>query len=363
MKSAKQIADLFDVLESITDGFAAYDGDLNAIYVNHRMADFYGLTQEYMIGRNVAEFVNKPENMQFFYQALNEKRQVTYDTHHPGHDKWYDVRLYPTRDGICVYSRDVTERKKHELEIQRLNAELERRVAERTLQLEHANKELESFAYSVSHDLRAPLRAIDGFSQALEEDAAEKLDAPSKRLLGRVRSATARMAELIDALLGLAKIARHEIHYRPVNLSEMAESLASEMHAAHPERSVTVTIEPELHASGEAPLLRAVLQNLMNNAWKFTRNAPSATISVGRAPETGEFYVRDNGAGFDARFSRQLFGAFHRLHTQDEFEGTGIGLATVARIIHRHGGAIRAEGQVGQGATFFFTLPETRTDP
>ena len=206
------------------------------------------------------------------------------------------------------------------------------------------------------------MRAIDGFSLALEEDAAESLDDSSKRLLGRVRKATTRMAELIDALLSLAKIARHEIHYRPVNLSDISESLAAELHDAHPERSVTVTIEPGLQAIGESPLLRAVLQNLMMNSWKFTKNVAAATIVVGRDSQTGEFYVRDNGAGFDARFSKQLFGAFQRLHTQQEFEGTGIGLATVARIVHRHGGAIRAEGEPGKGATFYFSLPETKTD-
>ncbi|HET6895373.1 MAG TPA: ATP-binding protein, partial [Candidatus Baltobacteraceae bacterium] len=231
-----------------------------------------------------------------------------------------------------------------------------RRVTERTMQLELANKELESFAYSVSHDLRAPLRAIDGFSQALEEDYGPLLDGAGTNYLGRVRAAARRMGDLIDALLKLARVARHAITPVPVDLSRVAESIAADLQSVEPERAVEFRIVPGLRAMGEPLLLRAVLENLVGNAWKFTRHTPQALIEFGR--EGQEYYVRDNGAGFDMAYANKLFGAFQRLHSADEYEGTGIGLATVARIIHRHGGEIRAHGIVGAGATFWFTLPQ-----
>ncbi|HET6896563.1 MAG TPA: ATP-binding protein, partial [Candidatus Baltobacteraceae bacterium] len=235
-----------------------------------------------------------------------------------------------------------------------------RRVTERTMQLELANKELESFAYSVSHDLRAPLRAIDGFSQALEEDYGTLLDGAGTSYLGRVRAAARRMGDLIDALLKLARVARHAITPVPVDLSRVAESIAADLQSVEPERTVELRIAPGLRALGEPLLLRAVLENLMGNAWKFTRKTPEAVIEFGL--EGQEYYVRDNGAGFDMAYANKLFGAFQRLHSADEYEGTGIGLATVARIIHRHGGEIRALGSVGAGATFWFTLPQVEDE-
>ncbi|HEY5349469.1 MAG TPA: ATP-binding protein, partial [Candidatus Lustribacter sp.] len=240
-------------------------------------------------------------------------------------------------------------------------AELERRVMERTHQLELANKELESFSYSVSHDLRAPLRAIDGFSQALVEDYDGALDERARGYLERVRRAAQRMADLIDALLALAKVARVPIVTAPVDLTALAQAAIGELRDGEPGRHVQVTIEPGLHARAEPHLIAIVVQNLLGNAWKFTRRTPESEITVGKNG-AGEFYVRDNGAGFDMTYASKLFGAFARLYGSQEYEGTGIGLATVARIIHRHGGHIRAEGAIDAGATFSFTLPSDGPD-
>jgi signal transduction histidine kinase len=208
----------------------------------------------------------------------------------------------------------------------------------------------------VSHDFRAPLRAINGFSAALLEDYGADLDGRARGYLDRVRRAAQRMAQLIDALLNLAKVARTPITFAPVNLTALAESVAAELREDDPHRAVSVDIEQGLEAQGEQQMLQIVLANLLGNAWKFTRQLDDAQVRVGKNGE-GEFYVRDNGAGFEMSYANKLFGAFARLHSNDEYEGTGIGLATVARIIHRHGGSIRAEGSVGEGATFYFTLP------
>ncbi len=243
-------------------------------------------------------------------------------------------------------------------EISRLNEELERRVAERTALLEATNKELEAFSYSVSHDLRAPLRGIDGFSQALLEDYADKLDATGRDYLERLRAGSQRMAQLIDDMLGLSRITRSELRREAVDLSAMAREIAEELRKSQPERCVEFIIAPDIVADGDPKLLRLMLGNLLGNAWKFTGKHTTARIEFGRKEQEGEavFFVRDNGAGFDPAYSGKLFGAFQRLHSVAEFEGTGIGLATVQRIVHRHGGRIWAEGEVEKGATFYFTL-------
>ena len=226
--------------------------------------------------------------------------------------------------------------------------------------LESANKELESFSYSVSHDLRAPLRSIDGFSLALLEDYAEKLDEEGREHLQRVRSATQRMAELIDDMLTLSRVTRSEMRLVKVDLSAMAKSIAAELRRSQPERKVEFVIAEELLAHGDGGLLKAALENLMGNAWKFTSKRPAAKIEFGAAQHNGApvYFVRDNGAGFDATYANKLFGAFQRLHAETEFSGTGIGLATVQRIVHRHGGQVWAEGEIGHGATFYFTLSD-----
>jgi light-regulated signal transduction histidine kinase (bacteriophytochrome) len=231
-------------------------------------------------------------------------------------------------------------------------------VARRAAELDVLNKELEAFSYSVSHDLRAPLRSIDGFSQALLEDYAARLDDDGKALLGRVRAASQRMAQLIDALLDLARVSRGALRRGRVNLSLAARRVADTLHDSAPERQVEFVIAEEVMAEGDWRLLRVVLQNLFGNAWKFTSQNARARIEFGVTTVEGEkaYFVRDDGAGFDMAFAAKLFGAFQRLHASAEFPGTGIGLATVQRIIHRHGGRVWADGAVGQGATIYFTL-------
>ena len=229
-------------------------------------------------------------------------------------------------------------------------------------ELEGTNRELEAFSYSVSHDLRAPLRSIDGFSQILQEDYEGVLDDEGLGYLGRVRAASGHMATLIDDLLDLSRVGRRPLRREPVDLTGLAEGIVEDLRVSEPEREVEFVAGEGIEAWGDISLLKVALENLLGNAWKFTAREPRARIEFGanRNPGPGflapVYYVRDNGAGFDQKYADKLFGAFQRLHGQDEFEGTGIGLATVARIVHRHGGRVWAEGEVGEGATFYFTL-------
>ena len=283
-----------------------------------------------------------------------------------GNYRWHLIRAMPIRDehnkvmswfGTCT---DIEGQKRVEGQVRELNTALERRVCERTAQLQASNKELEAFSYSVSHDLRAPLRSIDAFSQLVREDYGDKLDDQGKQYLGIVGDASRQMGRLIDDLLHLSRVTRSEIHRQPVDLSAISEQIFARLRQAEPERQVEISIAPNLSAEGDERLLRIALENLLNNAWKFTSRKPDARIEVGSEVLAGqtEFFVRDNGAGFDMAYAAKLFGAFQRLHSTAEFPGHGIGLATVQRIISRHGGQIRASGAVDRGATFYFTLPK-----
>ena len=258
--------------------------------------------------------------------------------------------------GACM---DISDRKKAEKKIIELNTELEQRVIERTEQLSAANKELEAFSYSVSHDLRAPLRSIDGFSQALLEDYQEKLDDTGKTYLDRVRRATQRMGLLIDDMLKLSRITQAEMKRESLDLSAIVRDIVEAKRKSEPDRVVDVAVQEGIMVQGDPYLMRIALENLLDNAFKFTGKGAHPQIEFGavlRDRETACF-IRDTGAGFDMAYVDKLFGAFQRLHTSDEFPGTGIGLATVQRIIHRHGGRVWAEGETGKGATFYFTLP------
>src|SRR5665647_1008424 len=281
-----------------------------------------------------------------------------------GTTRWLYGRAWVSKDNtgkplrLMGANTDVTERKLAELEVLRMNAELEQRVSQRTHELEAANRELEAFAYSVSHDLRAPLRGIDGWSLALLEDYSASLDERARQYLNRVRAETQRMGNLIDDLLQLSRVSRGEMKLDQVDITALANRVIVRLRDAQPERSMEFVVEPALVAFGDVRLLEIALTNLFSNAIKFTGTRDKALIEFGSIEKDGEmaFYVRDNGAGFDMAYAGNLFGAFQRLHKVSEFPGTGIGLATVQRIFRRHGGRVWAEARVNRGATFCFTL-------
>ena len=268
--------------------------------------------------------------------------------------------MFKGRRAVHVLVNDVTERARIERELMSLNIELEERVTARTGELTAANNELEAFTYSVAHDLRAPLRGIDGFSALLVEHSRSKLGPDEAGYVDRIRSASQRMGAMISDLLDLSRVSRSELYKLPVDLSAMACEIRDELQRLAPARTVDWEIAPDLRARGDPGLLRLVLDNLLGNAWKYSTEAERPTIAFGRRPGPGgraEFFVRDNGVGFDMQFAGKLFSVFQRLHSADKYEGTGIGLATVKRIIERHGGGVRGEAALGKGATFSFWLP------
>jgi len=296
----------------------------------------------------------KEESMNF------EKRYI----HKNGQIVWTEVNVFLQRDhhGLPAFFitsiNDITQRKQQEEEIRKLNTDLEQRVIERTRQLESINKELEAFSYSVSHDLRAPLRSIDGWSLALYEDYNDTLDEKGKGFIDRVRKESQRMGHLIDDLLQLSRVTRSEMHRIDVDLSSLANTIASRLLETYPDRKIEMVIRPGLVATGDPVMIEVMLTNLLDNACKFTRKQQEAKIEFGQAEPDPEhpYFVRDNGVGFDMTYAGKLFTAFQRMHKQSEFPGTGIGLATVQRIVHRHGGRIWAEARPSEGATFYFTL-------
>ncbi len=322
-----------------------------------------GYTAEELTRRPFVEFVHpddrEPTLAVFERQLLQGAAVLSFENryrHRDGSWRWlqWNARNDPASGLIHAIARDVTEQKKVQDEVRRA-----RDAAEA------ANQELEAFSYSVSHDLRSPLRALDGFSQALLDDHGSVLDPAAQDYLHRIRAAAQRMGRLIDDLLELARITRSELEPEPVDFSALAHDVAEEVRSREPKRSVTVEVAGGVRVCGDPRLLRIALENLIANAWKFTRRHPEPRIEFGSEGHDGHrvFYIRDNGAGFDMRYAGRLFGAFQRLHSTHEFEGTGIGLATVARVVRRHGGRIWAESAPNQGASFYFTLGEPPGPP
>jgi PAS domain S-box-containing protein len=374
-KISEAYSTLDDAIESAPAAVAVYDAEDKLIAFNSRFKAFFAFNPALVRpGMDFATLVRR----------FTESGQVAQPRRHDEH--WLEARVRTHRDpsgpieldltdgrwlqitetrtrsgGVVTVYNDITELKERETELRRLNEELERKVAERTADLAAANKELEAFVYSVSHDLRAPLRGIDGFSHVILAQHGEQLDQEARQMLERVRAAAQRMGRLIADLLELSRLVRTVVRSTDVDLSRLAREVIDELSGEAGGRAVEWHVQPDMRVRGDPGLLRVALANLLGNALKYSRDASPARIELGiarRHEHCTEFFVRDNGAGFDMNYAARLFQPFQRLHAQHEFEGTGIGLATVLRVIAKHGGEIRGEGRPGAGATFYFTLPD-----
>ena len=356
------------LLESAPDAMVVVDQQGTIQLVNSQTEKMFGYDRVELVGQPVEVLAPKR------FRKKHTRHREGYYVEHParpmgigldlfglrknGTEFPVEISLSPleTEEGLLVSAaiRDVTQRKRMEADVQKLNEDLQQRAA----QLEAANKELEAFSYSVSHDLRAPLRSIDGFSHVVLEDYGEQLPADARGYLERVRAAAQRMAVLIDDLLNLSRVTRTALQPKFINLSKMAEEILQDLQESQPERQVNVSLTPDLMVEADPHLMHIVLENLLNNAWKFTSKKEQPMIEFGQKNHVKErtFYVRDNGVGFDMAYADKLFGVFQRLHSVSEYPGTGVGLATVHRIISIHGGRIWAESAEGKGTTFYFTL-------
>jgi len=351
--------------DSINNGIMLVDSKFRILQCNKAIYDLIKKTPDEVVGHRCWEIMHqatKPISecpfMRTFKSHKRESSELQWG------DRWIQIILDPRFDeeghllqGIHIIT-DITERKRAEGELNKYRCHLEQLVKERTAELTAINKELEAFSYSISHDLRAPLRAINGFSHILGEEYSDQIDERGKDYLHRIERASHHMSDLIDDLLKLSRLTRSEVHFEQVNLSKMVQNIADDLKRTQPERQVEFIVPEAITAFGDKHLLEIVLTNLLDNAWKFTSQHPTARIEFGTMQKDDKtvYYLRDDGAGFDESYTEKLFAPFQRLHSPSEFEGTGIGLATVRRIINRHGGSIWAESKVEQGATFYFTL-------
>jgi PAS domain S-box-containing protein len=363
-----------ELLTNISEGMTIADLDENILFVNSAFCDMLGYSQEELVGTKILDIIAEDDIEEILAQTeLRRDGKSTSYSHQfvrkDGEHRIVRTSAVPSRDddgqvdGSIAVVTDITERILKDREIQKLNEELARRVEERTAELAAANQELEAFSYSVSHDLRAPLRTINGFSQALLEDYSEVIDDTGQDFLRRVRSAATHMGSLIEDVLVLSRVTRAEMDRADVNLSKIAREIIDDFREVDPEREVDIEISDNVRARCDQRLIKLVIQNLLDNAWKFTSKLPKAQIEFSSQDQEGEvvFFVKDNGAGFNMEYKDKLFIPFQRLHQDEDFEGSGIGLATVQRIINRHGGRVWAESELDTGSTFYFTIPESRS--
>ncbi len=350
---------------------AYFDRRMRCLFANRRYADFFGFGDGSVIGKSIEDVIGA-ESFRIalpYWQRAYAGEQVVFERPQPGRDgslQHLEVRAVPHLTesgevaGCYAILTDITERKRGEEALRNAHDQLEEKVRERTGELAMLNRELEAYSYSVSHDLRAPLRAIDGFTHLLAEQLAGKLDSEAESYFGRIRSSVQRMFWLIEDLMELGRASRKEMDATEVDLSLCAREVLEDLAAQDASRQVDCVIEEGLKVVGDRQLLRLLLQNLLENAWKYTARTKAARIEFRASLDADgkrHFQVCDNGAGFDMAYADKLFQPFQRLHNPREFEGTGIGLATVARIVQRHGGEVSAEGKVNQGALFRFTIP------
>jgi len=346
-------------LDQLIEGFQVISFEWRYVYVNPAAAKQGRSTPVELEGKLMWEAYPGIEESPLF--AVMKQVMATRTSHSienqftfaDASQRWFELRIEPVPQGVCVHSIDIDDRRRAEAALRSLNDELERRVTQRTFELEKLNRDLEAFCFSVSHDLRTPLRAVDGFSALLAESCGARLDDEGREYLRRIQAAGTRMGRLIDELLSLARLGNVDVSRKEVDVSALVRSVAEELQQTEPTRQVQWSIAPNLRAKCDPGLARIALENLLRNAWKFTGKTPNARIEVKESPEMpSAIAIIDNGAGFDMQFSGSLFRPFRRLHSERDFPGTGIGLATVHRIVEKHGGQVQAVGEVGHGSTF-----------